>query len=122
MEIEKKCHQVFANESLDNSMEFCEKYIREYPNNLFLKLRIGYLYMMSLMRAKDEDEIKLMVNKAIEHFERASTSSDQEIRESAKTMLSSSYITIKEFDKAEEVLLSIPKALVDRDEIGRAHV
>ena len=117
MEIVKKCVSLFEKDTVENSIKLCEDYIKEYPNNIFLKFRIASLYMTSIPSAKDEDEAKVMLNKSIELFEECAKSSEVEISEVSKYSLSSLYSMNEDFKKAEEVLLSLPKMTADRDDM-----
>lgn len=117
MEIVKKCALLFETNTVENAMKVCEDYIKEYPNNMFLKFRMASLYMMSTPSAKDEEEAKAMLNKSIELFEQSANSSDIEISQISKHSLSSLYYMNEEIEKAEEVLLSLPKLTVDRDDM-----
>ncbi len=117
MEIVKKCASLFEKNTVENGIKACEDYIKEYPNNMFLKFRIGSLYMVSIPSAKDEEEAKVMLNKSIELFEESAKSSEIEISEVSKYSLSSLYSMNEDFKKAEEVLLSLPKVTADRDDM-----
>ncbi|MCR1824748.1 MULTISPECIES: helix-turn-helix domain-containing protein [Terrisporobacter] len=117
MEIVKKCASLFEKDTVENGIKSCEGYIKEYPNNIFLKFRIASLYMMSIPSAKDEDEAKVMLNKSIELFEECAKSSEVEISEVSKYSLSSLYSMNEDFKKAEEVLLSLPKMTANRDDM-----
>ena len=117
MELMKKCSTIFENDSVENGIKACEDYIKLYPNNMFLKFRTGSLYMMSLASATNEDEANIMINKAIQLLEISSKSDIQEISETSKYILSSLYTMNKQEDKAEEVLLSLPKVNMDREDM-----
>lgn len=117
MEIVSKCATLFEKDNVENATKKCEEYLREYPNNLFLKFRMGSLYMMSISSASSEEEGIKMLHKAIELLEVSSTSEEQEISETSKFILSSLYTMDNQLDKAEEVLLSLPKINTDRDDM-----
>ncbi len=117
MEIVKKCVLLFEKDTVEKAIELCEEYIKKYPNNIFLKFRIASLYMMSIPSAQGEEEAKIMLNKSIELFEESAKSSEIEISEVSKYSLSSLYSMNEEFNKAEEVLLSLPKVTADRDDM-----
>ncbi len=117
MKINIECARLFEIDSAENAMKTCEEYIRQYPNNLFLKFRIGSLYMMSLASASSEEEAQMILNKAIELLEQSMNSKEQEIMETSKYTLSSLYTMNEEYDKAEEILLSLPKVTADRDDM-----
>ena len=117
MKLMKECARVFEKDSAENGMKLCESYIRKYPNSMFLKFRVGSLYMMSLPSAKNEEESEIMVDKAINLLEISSNSEEQEISETSKYVLSTLYTMKNQYDKAEEVLLSLPKVNMDRDDL-----
>lgn len=117
IEIVKKCALLFEKNTVKNATEKCEDYIKEYPNNIYLKFRIASLYMMSIPSAKDEEEARVMLNKSINLFEESANYNEKEISEASKYSLSSLYSMNEQFDKAEEVLLSLPKVTADRDDM-----
>ena len=116
IDIVKQCAQLFEKDSVENAIYMCEKYIKQYPNNMFLKFRIGSLYMMSISSGKNEEQARGILNKAIELLEESSKSNDKEISETSKYILTSLYTMDNKYDKAEEVLLSLPKVTTDRDD------
>lgn len=117
MEIITKCATVFENESLESSVKFCNDYINQYPNNSYLKFRVGSLYMMYLSKAESEDGIIELAHKAIDLLEQSALSKDTEISEGSNYILSSLYSVIGEDKKAEEVLLLVPKKDINRDDM-----
>lgn len=117
IDIIKECSSLFEKDSIKNAMKVCESYIRQYPNSMFLKFRIGYLYMMSISSLSSEDEANDMLNRSIDLLEESSESEELEISETSKCILSSLYIMKNEFEKAEEVVLSLPKVSIDRDDM-----
>lgn len=117
MNIMKECASLFEKDSAENAMKACESYIRQYPNSMFLKFRAGSLYMMSIPSVSSEDEAEIILNRAIELLEISSKSEELEISETSKYILSSLYTMKNEFDKAEEVILSLPKVNMDRDDM-----
>lgn len=117
MELVRECATLFEKDTVENAISRCEKYLREYQNNLFLKFRMGSLYMMSIGSANSEKEAKKILKKAINLLEESSNSEEQEISETSKFILSSLYTMDNQFDKAEEVLLTLPKVNTDRDDM-----
>lgn len=117
MEIMKSLAKIFENEGMEKALEASEKVLIEYPNNLFLKFRLGSLYMMYMGSATSEDRVKDILNKAIILLEESSTSPNNEISEASKYILSSLYTMNEQWDKAEEILLSLPKVTLDRDDM-----
>lgn len=117
MEIAAECAKLFETESLDEAIKACSDYVRKYPNSHFLKFRIGSLYMMYLSKAKTEEGIQDLAKKAIELIEQSALSDDIEISEGSNYVLSTLYSMIGEDDKAEEVLLLVPKKDINRDDL-----
>lgn len=117
MEIAQECATLFETDTVQNAINKCESYLKQHPNNLFLKFRMGSLYMMSMASATSEDEAINILKKAIELLEISSSSEELEISETSKFILSSLYMMDNQFDKAEEVLLSLPKVNTDRDDM-----
>lgn len=105
--------KIFEEKSLKEGIEICEEKLKEYPNNLFLKFRIGSLYMMYLSKCGGEEEIKVMVQKIIELLEISSESNELEVKEASYYLLSSLYSMNDETDKGIEVLKNIPKRQTD---------
>lgn len=117
MEIITKCATVFEIDSLENAVKFCNDYINQYPNNSYMKFRVGSLYMMYLSKAESEDGIIELAHKAIDLLEKSAISKDTEISEGSNYILSPLYSIIGDDKKAEEVLLLVPKKDINRDDI-----
>lgn len=117
MKIMKDLAKKFEDDGIEKALKASEEVLIEYPNNLFLKFRLGSLYMMYMASVTNEGEAKNILNKAIVLLEQATTSSESEISEGAKYILSSLYTMNEQGDKAEEILLSFPKVTLDRDDM-----
>ena len=117
LEIALELSKVFESEGLYKGIDACESYIKEYPNNFLLKYRIAHLYMMYFAKAETEEEISKIIKKAINLLEGYNECSDKEMIEATKYSLSSLYSMSNEEQKAEEILLEIPKQNLNRDEI-----
>ena len=48
VKIAKECAERFESIKYSEAMKFCEDYLREYPNNNLLKIRIAHLFFMYL--------------------------------------------------------------------------
>lgn len=117
LELVKGFAELFEKDTTVNAIKACEDCIKQYPNNLFLKFRIGSLYMMSISSANIKDEADIILNKAIDLLEISSNSENKEISDASKYVLSSLYTMKKEEQKAEEILLTLPKVTIDRDDM-----
>ena len=104
-------------EPFDVVVKVCEDYLHQYPNSLELKLNIGSLYMMSFSFLTEESEIMNLMQKAIELFEKAAISPDIKVQEHANYLLASLYGMTEDEEKAEEVLLKLPKTELNRDDL-----
>ncbi|MEG0855503.1 MAG: helix-turn-helix transcriptional regulator [Terrisporobacter sp.] len=65
----------------------------------------------------NEEEAKVILNKAINLLEESTKSDDKEIEEASKYILSSLYAMNDEYEKAEGILLTLPKVTSDRDDM-----
>ncbi len=117
MELTGKCSAVLEQESIEAGIEFCERKLYQYPNNLFLKLRIGALYTSFLNQAKDELQLQDLALKATYLLEQAAQSPDMEICHSANYLLGTLYMLLNETEKAEAALARIPKNLVNPEDM-----
>ena len=113
----EKCQVMLQIEPFDVVVKVCEDYLHQYPNSLELKLNIGSLYMMSFSFLTEESEIMNLMQKAIELFEKASISPDIKVQEHANYLLASLYGMTEDEEKAEEVLLKLPKTELNRDDL-----
>lgn len=113
MEIVNKCAKIFENSSVEEGVNACESYLQQYPNSLNMKFRIGSLYMMYFSKAEDEEGIISFAKKSISLLEKSSLSEDVDISQASNYILSSLYSMIGEEEKAEKVLLKIPKNDMD---------
>jgi transcriptional regulator with XRE-family HTH domain len=117
MKIINQCARHFENESLPDAVAVCEQYLYQYPNNLFLKLRIAALYMTYISKAQDEAALQDLAVKAIRLLELSNQSEDLEIRQSSDYLLATLYTLINEPQKAEEALSRIPQKLVNPEDM-----
>ncbi|MEL7622765.1 MAG: helix-turn-helix transcriptional regulator [Clostridiales bacterium] len=117
MALMKSCSQVFEEEGVTAGVALCEQYLYRYPNNLFLKLRTGALYLTYLSRAMDEAAAEELAWKAIHLLEMASESKNDEISYSAYYLLSALYAFVGQAEKSEAVLSRIPKNPINPEDM-----
>ncbi|MDS0524178.1 helix-turn-helix domain-containing protein [Clostridium sp. SHJSY1] len=115
VKIAKECAERFESIKYSEAMKFSEDYLREYPNNNLLKIRIAHLFFMYLARSQEEKLQDQSLNRAIELSEEASKSSDLEVKQAALVYLSSLYNITGKTKEAIEILESFPKTQYESD-------
>lgn len=119
-EIEKfirECQQFMQDQPFECIITRCEEYLKEYPNSDELKLSVGSLYMMGVSYFKEEKSIKEVIQKAIALLEESAKSSDSKLSNQSYFILASLYGMNGEDEKAEEVLLKLPKTELNREDL-----
>ena len=119
-EIEKfirECQALMMTESFDEIVLKCEIFLKEYPNSDELKLSIGSLYMMGLSYFKEEESLKEVIQKAILLLEETVKSLDSMIADQSHFIFATLCGMNEQEDKAEEVLLKLPKTELNRDDL-----
>ncbi|MBC7088104.1 MAG: helix-turn-helix transcriptional regulator [Tissierellales bacterium] len=111
--IYKICAEKFTTSNYYEAMEMCEKYLKEYPDSLFLKFRIGSLLQEYIQLAHSEEEADRMLNRSIELLEEASNIGDLEVKQASLYVLSSLYTMKGEYEKAIDLLNTLPKINVN---------
>lgn len=112
-----KCKELMKAGRFEEVVTECETMLYQYPNNFDLRLGIGSLYMMGISYQKDEESMVALSKKSIKLLEEASQSSDSKTVEQAHFILASLYGMNGEEDKAEEVLLQLPKIELNPDDL-----
>ncbi|MGL4372223.1 MAG: hypothetical protein ACRCS6_00480, partial [Turicibacter sp.] len=113
--LEKDCISIFQTKGLDEGLRYCGVQLKQYPNNLYLKLRLAFVYQQYFHHATSEDIMLEIINKAIELFKAAAKSDDLEVLQAANLGLSSLYMMTERYDESIEALHQLPKAIVDVD-------
>lgn len=113
MALMAKGQEFFEAGKVDDAIAYCEKTMREFPQDLFLKFRAASLYMQYAMAVPEEEFIKRQMKRAIELFEASTASSNTEIREAALYVLAGLYQTDGREEDALRALEALPK--VDYD-------
>jgi transcriptional regulator with XRE-family HTH domain len=111
--IYKICSEKFSTSDYYEALKICEQYLEEYPDSLFLKFRIGSLLQEYIQLAHSEEEADRMLNRSIELLEEASKIGDLEVKQAALYVLSSLYTMKGEYEKAIDLLNTLPKINVN---------
>jgi transcriptional regulator with XRE-family HTH domain len=113
--IYKVCAEKFETSSYEEALEVCDNYLKAYPNSLFLKFRMGSLLQEYIQMAESEDQANDVLDKSIALLEEAALIDDLEVKQASLYVLSSLYTMKAEYDKAIEVLNTLPKVSVNTD-------
>ncbi len=113
----KECQVLMQTDSFEIIVKKCQYHLKQYPNSDELKLSIGSLYMMGLSYITDENFLKDTIQQAITLLESSAKSSDHAIRDQSHFILASLYGMNDQEDKAEDVLLKLPKSEFNRDDL-----
>lgn len=115
MTISKECSKCFETSDFDSAMALCDKYLKEYPTNLFLKFRIGGMLQQYLHLSGSEKKAETVIQKCITLIKASSESEDFEIKQGSVYILSGLYSMTEEFNKAEEILKTLTKSIMNPD-------
>lgn len=111
--IYKKCCDKFISYSFEEAMDYYKEYVKQYPNNLHLKFRLGGMLQQYMVYSGNEENMKMMINESIGLIKDCTESEDLEIREGSLALISSLYMMIDEHDKAIESIEKIQKQILD---------
>ena len=109
------CKEKFQTDDYDLAMEVCDDYIKQYPDSLFLKFRLGSLLQEYIQMSNSEEQANLMIDKSIGLLEESVSIGDLEVKQAALYVLSSLYTMKQDYDKAIEVLNALPKINMNPD-------
>ncbi|KEI86917.1 helix-turn-helix domain-containing protein [Clostridium botulinum] len=116
MDIFNECEKLFSNGEIHKAIDKSKKYIINYTSSYYLKLRIGFLFIMYSWKSTDEEKCKEMIGYSIKLFEDVSKNCTKiELVEQALFQLGALYPSIGEEDKAVEALNKINKSKVNPD-------
>lgn len=114
LKIFRECEPLFSGGNLYKAIDTSKEYIRKYPLSYYLKLKIGYLYVMYSWKADNEEKQMKITVDAIELFEDVVQNCKQvEFVESSLFQLGALYQLVGEDDKAIESLNKIHKGELD---------
>lgn len=90
------------------ALEFCRQRLREYPGDLNLRFRLGFLLAGFADKTRDEAAREELCTAAAGLFEQAVELPDEEQRRAAWRMLARLYADKGQFDRALEALGNLP--------------
>lgn len=112
-EILLKCSNKFTSNDYKKAYEECEKYLKEYPNDLGLKLQMASLYFTHLPLINIEEGQDSLMDRVMKLTKEASLCENIEISKSALLSLTSYYIMLQDNDKALETAQKLPSESTD---------
>lgn len=114
----KECENLFSNGEFSTAVHKGEEYLLKYKSSYYLKLRIGFLFIMYSWKSNDEDVVNAMQIRTKKLFEDIVQNCDkEEIVEQALYQLSNIYSSMGRDDKAIETLDKIRKSELNTDVI-----
>lgn len=116
MNIFAKCEKNFNTFNFEEAVQYSKEYILKYPNSYYLKLRIGFIFVMYSWKAGDEEKTRKILEEALELFEDVSTNCNNvDYVEAALYQMGALYPTLGKQDKAIEALNKISRNKLDPD-------
>ncbi len=113
--IYKVCAEKFETGNYEDAVLVCENYLEAYPNSLFLKFRIGSLLQEYIQLTETEEQANRIIDKSIKLLEASSRTDDLEVKHASLYVLSSLYTMRADYEKAIEVLNTLPKLSINTD-------
>jgi transcriptional regulator with XRE-family HTH domain len=118
LEIVKKCTQRFEAEGFDAGLELCNDYLKNYPNNLYLKFRIsGLLPWFAAKKCTSEETVQNARKQAVSLLKEACESKEEKISNASSYMLACTYIQMNKSKEAQNILETMPKSGLDPNKI-----
>lgn len=105
--------ELFEAGKVEEAIRYCERTLREYPQDLFLKFRAASLYMQYSTAVMTEEFVEKQMKRAVELFEASADSKNAEIRDAALYVLAGLYQTCGREEDALKAVDSLPKAEYD---------
>jgi transcriptional regulator with XRE-family HTH domain len=117
LQYEKQLEELFDKKGFEAGYIQCEKLIHEFPNSNNLKYHFAQLYQRELVLCKVADEKRktTAINRASEIYEQILASKDPKLTSAAAVSLASLSMTAGRYDRAEQLLGSLPKTDVDTE-------
>lgn len=115
MDITEQCTKLFESSAYQDAVALSEQYLKEYPNSMELKLRIGSIFMMHTPCGGAEDVAHKLLERAETLMRDATKSDNIELRETAWQGLSALLIQQDRYEDALNALEQIHKPLSDPD-------
>src|SRR5690606_23816460 len=104
MNIYRICAESFETKDYDTAINICGKYLKKYPESLFLKFRIGSLLQQYIQLADSEEKANEIIDKSIGLLEEALIIDDLEVKQASLYVLSSLYTMKQDYNKAIDIL------------------
>ena len=106
---------IFLTEGYDNGILKSNKYLKEYPNSVSLKLSIAGLIQMYGMMSEDvtEDIMKDRLKYSLKLFYEVSKSDDSKYKASALFSVASLEMMLENYEKSEDALKELSSAFID---------
>lgn len=118
LEIEKECAEKFEAEGYDTGLSLCEDALKEYPNNLYLKFRIGALLPWYAAKCgTDEKTAHTAIEKAAGLLGQACRSEEDKIRNASLYLLACTYLQMDQSQEARDLLEKMPSGEPDPSRI-----
>jgi len=118
LEIEKECTEKFEAKGFDAGLAFCNSYLKEYPNNLYLKYRIaGLLPWYATKNGVCEETVQIAREQAVSLLMEACESKEDKIRNTSFYLLACTYIQMNKSREAQDVLEKIPRNDLDPNKL-----
>lgn len=115
LEIEKECSEKFE-EDFEAGLSLCGDYLREYPNNAYLKFRIASLLPWHASRSGVKEETaRAALEQAADLLKTAGESKEDKIRNASLYLLACTYAQMDRCGEAREVLEKLPRNDTDPD-------
>ncbi len=111
----------FDKEGFRSGYSKCRTYLKEYPNSDSLKMELGPLVIKYAYTIEDdysEEEYKKVIRDNIQLYEEVKNSTDKTLSMTACVWLISSYMSIGELEKAEELLSQLPKDEINANRLA----
>ena len=113
----KKAAGIYESEGFDSGWNYCQNLFREYPNSVPLKFYLGNLFQSFMVMKSDigQKENLAYYRQAAELYEEVLASGSPKFTYQATYILVGFYTVLNVLDRAEELLDSLPKKIVDPD-------
>lgn len=111
-----ECKELANKRLFDEMIEKCTGYLRQYPKSNELKLAIASFYLMEKGFAP-KDILDDLSKQAISLLEEVASGTDASLMNQANYLLAGIYIQNQEDEKAEKILLQMPRLTFHPDDL-----
>ncbi len=116
--IVKECTEKFEKEGFDAGLSLCDGYLREYPNNLYLKYQLsGLLPWYAAKCGAGEEKARAAMEKTVGLLKEASGCKESKVAEAARYLLACTYLQMDKNREAQEILEKLPADGLDPKKI-----